>query len=340
MPPELYHQCIDSLLAGPTHLPTNAKRIKFEFDISESDFKRLPQAATHRNGKSVFWSIFEGSRRVRFRICARLASKSVGDHAFLENEWVHVPTIWPGAVSVKVNEEGYVDISRKQGTAGETPCEIASHLRIGRNVVSVAVASAAPRGTEFFGAVEILDTGTQGSIMENVIQQRSLPEAVTIELIKSRLAVGDDEVQVVNPEIHINVADPISGSLVRVPCRGDSCRHLDVFDLETLLESRRPKQCPHGGSRGSCLTCLATPKAWPDVAFADTWSCPICGGDVRPGHLVVDKFLHGVVGKLAIEAGKGKGLVPAVYVDGEGKWRGKPLAKEKEKEREAVTIDG
>lgn len=337
-PDMFYHQYVDWLLSGPTRLPTTAKLVKFEFEISDSDFKRLSQPTISRDGTSV-WSVFEACRRVRFRVCTRLASQSEQGAAFPEDKWVGASTVWPSGLTVKVNEDGYVGIPRKRGTDSGAPCDIAGYLRPGRNTVSVAVVSAAPPGTEFYGAVEMLNTATQSSIIENVIRQRSLQEVKTIEIIKSRLAVGDKELQVVSPEIYISVTDPISVSLVGLPCRGDTCSHLDVFNLRALLESRRPKRCPHGGSRTTCPACRASRRAWPDVPSADTWTCPVCGGDARPGHVVVDRFLQGIVRKLADEERKEGGCAQAVYVNGEGKWRPKILGRSKGKASEVVVLD-
>lgn len=334
----VYHQYIDSLLSGPTRLPTTARRIKFEFDITDGDFKRLPKCQVTSDGR-VFWSIFEGCLRVRFRICTRPASGSAEhDPAFPEAEWVGASPVWPSALTIRVNEDGFVDIPRKLRASGAKPCDIAAHLRPGRNVVSVAVVSAAPPNMEFYGAVEMLETGTPSSIME-AVRERWLPEAETIGLIEARLSVDDDDIEVVDPEIYIRVTDPISGSLAGLPCRGEACSHLDIFDLRALLESRRPKRCSHGGLRAACSTCTADPAAWPDVPSADMWTCPICGGDARPGRLVVDTFLQGIIAKLSFDPVRGASCAQAVYVDGNGKWRAKAPGKEKEEEREVVMID-
>ena len=335
MPQGSYYQYIDSLPAGPTRLPTNAARVKFEFDISDGIFKRLPKIRTGGDGR--YFTVFEGCLRMRFRICMRQDSGSK-DRTFSELEWVSMATVWPSAVTVKVNEDGFINIPRSKGNGSQMASDITAYLRAGRNVVSVAVLSEAPFGKEFFGAVEMLNMETKNTIVGNAIQEKSLPEAKTIALVKSRLDVGDDDLQIVDPEICISITDPISSVLVGVPCRGDTCSHLDVFDLGALLESRRPKRCPHGGVRQKCALCVAGPNMWPDVGSADRWVCPICGGDARPGHVVVDRFLQGVVKKLESDAGKGGPVARAIYVDGEGRWRAKSPGKREE--AEVVVVDG
>lgn len=321
-------------------MPTNAKLVRFEFDIPDSDLSRFAQITVGGDGKPASCSIFEGCRHVRFSICTRRVPEPVEGLTFPENEWVDAPTVWPDSLTVKVNEDGYATLLRRQGSNSDIPCEIAHMLRPGRNSVSVAVLSEAPPGHAFFGAVEVVDTATQKPIINSTLEERSLPETETISLIKSRLTAGgdDDDIQVVDPEIYISVADPISGSLVELPCRGDTCRHLDVFDLRALLESRRPKSCPHQRNRRTCRTCVANPGIWPDVTPIKGWACPICGGDVRPGHIVVDKFLQGVVEKLKEKVGE-ESSATAVYVDGDGEWRPK-ASEEKKREGEVVVIDG
>lgn len=332
-PHDMFHQYIDKLLAGPMLLPTNAARVKFEFDIAEPDFKRFFHVKAPEGG-SMMCSIFEGCRRVRFRICTRPVRGSTGDAPVPKSEWVAAQVAWPGMVTVKVNDSGFVEVPRKRHFGRDMPCEITAFLREGRNLVSVVVPSAAPPNQEFFGAIELVNTVTHEGIIEQTIAQRCMPEAETVALIKSRLVAEDDDVQVLDPTINISVADPISTGLVEVPCRGAACRHLDAFDLRALLESRLPRRCPHGGPPASCAECTARPHEWRRTGPVDGWRCPICGGDIRPGHLVVDGFLRGVVGKLKAE----KSAARTVTVDAEGLWRAKAQDKGG-KEREVVMID-
>lgn len=310
-----FHQYIDKLLAGPTRLPTNAARVKFEFDIAEPDFERFSHAKMSEGGRMIY-SILEGCWRARFRICARAVRGSARNVPFHESEWVAAPVAWPGIVTVKVNDS-FVDVPRKRLFGRDMPCEITVFLREGRNLVSVVVPSEAPSNQEFFGAVELVDTTTHEGLIERTVAQRSIPEAETVTLIKNRLAVEDDDIQVLDPTINISVADPISTVLVEIPCRGAACTHLDVFDLRAMLESRLPR--PHEGRR---------------TGPVDGWKCPICKGDVRPGYLAVDGFFKGVVGNLKAE----KSTARAITVDAEGVWRVKAGDKA-EKEREVVTID-
>lgn len=280
------------------------------------------------------YGTFEGCRRVRFRICTRTVRGSAEDAPILESEWVAAPVAWPGIVTVKVNDNGFVDIPRKRVFGRDMPCEINAFLKEGRNLVSVVVPSGAPPNQEFFGAIELVDTATHEGIIERAIAQRCMPDTETVALIKKRLAVEDDDIQVLDPTINISVADPISTRLVEVPCRGAACRHLDAFDLRAMLESRLPKRCPHGGPSASCAECAARPHGWQRTGPVDGWRCPICGGDVRPGNIVVDGFLKGVVEKMKAE----KSVARAVTVDAEGVWRVKAEDKA-EKKREVIMID-
>lgn len=326
-----FHQWIDKLLAGPTRLPTNAARVKFEFDVTETDFKRFRRAKMSQGGR-IMYSIFEGSRHARFRICTRTARGSAGDTPFPESEWVVAPMSWPGIVTVKVNDS-FVEVPRKRLFGRDMPCDITLFLREGRNLVSVVVPSQAPPNQEFYGTVELVNTMTHDSIIEQTAAQRSMPEAETVALIKNRLAVEDDDIQVLDPTINISVADPISTGLVEVPCRGAACTHLDAFDLGAMLESRLPR-CHHRGPITLCAECAARPHEGRRTGPVDGWRCPICKGDVRPGYLVVDGFLKGVVGKLKAE----KSAARAVTVDAEGVWRVK-AEDNAEKEKDVIMID-
>ncbi|SPN99556.1 uncharacterized protein DNG_02408 [Cephalotrichum gorgonifer] len=344
LPRERYYQYIDSLLAGPVPLKPNSALVKFGFDISESDFKERAQVGMARDGGSLVYGYFEGCRRMYFRICA-MPIRTMGEDSstIAENKWATAQTVWPEVLTAKVNEDGFVEFARKREFGRNLPCEITGYLKPGRNVLSVGVMLPPPEGYCFYGAVELVHTASLSSIMSTTLAQRVLAETDTVNTIKSRLSMSpgdgdgdDDEIQIMDPEICINLADPYSGSLVDVPCRGEACAHLDVFDLRTLLETRAVKEsCAHGTRvRGGCPECVARPSERLELSQTDVWGCPICNEDVRPGHIVVDGFLKGVVEELKREGGDAR----VVLVDAEGKWRVKVEAKKAMKPRESIVI--
>lgn len=75
--------------------------------------------------------------------------------------------------------------------------------------------------------------------------------------------------------------------------------HIDCFDLETFLQTRRRKG---------------------NVSVADQWRCPICNADARPPQLIVDGFLEEVRATLEKQ---GALQTRAIVVQQDGSWKPK-----------------
>jgi hypothetical protein len=144
--------------------------------------------------------------------------------------------------------------------------------------------------------VEEVQTLNRQTILDYVQRHGMIPESLAHEHAKSRgrrgLDLPDlDGLSLSSDELTIDLADPFTKSIFKVPVRGKHCTHLECFDLDIWLQTRPPKTlipaiaCPH--SELMRCDCEQTEK----ISRVDVWNCPICGRDASPYSLQIDGFL-------------------------------------------------
>lgn len=324
VPHERYYQYVGSCLARPTQLSTDGTQKKLKFQILPQIHATFSRVVEGIGKPFKFAEYYQGSSWIRFRICEAPSNIAI----LPEGDWLYKPTVWPSALSIKINEDGYPQVARKENFGKARPCDITSFVRVDRNELSVVILpSSHNSNASYFGAVELIVTASHSSIMRIIQEKKRLAEKSTLDVIKSRLSIcsvdGDDEGEVLaDQELCISLTDPFSTTRVKVPCRGVDCRHLDPFDLSTWLETRPSKdRCAHGlKDVTDCAKCAVYGVDWQEPSLVDTWKCPICSADARPNRLVVDGFLQGVVDSLEKQ---GLNTAKVIYVNAEGKWRPK-----------------
>lgn len=98
----------------------------------------------------------------------------------------------------------------------------------------------------------------------------------------------------------ISVLDPYtSGQMCRVPVRGNTCKHLECFDLEIHLSMHKREHSDY-------------------LSTVDGWHCPICMGDARPNVLFKDEFMMQVYRDLFLQ---GLSNIKAIVVEADGSWK-------------------
>jgi len=225
-------------------------------------------------------------------------------------------TNWPTTISISCNTQG-LEIRRPTHHGKDLPIELTNFIVCGTNTITISYMEHAPReiGGPRLIAVELVETLSHSSIMDLVWNQGVIPEEHTLQTIKHRLTRSADDDGVISEEnLAIELADPFSQTILKVPVRGAACTHLDCFDLETWLEtrpSRRPAACQHAPH----LPC-SCPKS-EEPSDPDKWRCPRCLGDARPYSLRIDGFLLKVRQQLEKE---GKLDTKSMHVKADGSW--------------------
>jgi hypothetical protein len=191
------------------------------------------------------------------------------------------------------------EIRRHTHHGKDLPVEVTAFVGPGENELRVTLPANDPSPSHHAIAVEEVQTLSRPSVIDYVYQHGLIPEPVAHDQIKSKARKGldildYDDVSLSKSELTIDLADPFTTSIFKVPVRGKHCTHLECFDLEIWLQTRLPKTvvpamaCPHSES----VKCDCDRKE--RISMVDVWDCPICGRDARPYSLQIDGFLLSV----------------------------------------------
>ncbi|KAK3377686.1 hypothetical protein B0H63DRAFT_222308 [Podospora didyma] len=283
--PERFYQALKSIVAGPSlMLPKNLMQ-KITFKVTRDQFALR---STSSNNSTELLPVAEhsnGSLRWRIR-CCRIP---VPEKAVTEQQWSTLDVSWPPNIFMTVNKQ-VLSVRRHTHNGKDLPTELTNFIVCGTNVIEIAIPDMKRDNTNNrFLAVEILETLSHSSVVELVWKNGPIPEGDTLQTIKGRLVGPPDEdgISFESPDLPIDLADPFSSVIFKIPARGVSCTHMECFDLENWLNTRPcnpPSKCPHG-----MATCSCPPSSEP--TNPDKWRCPICFKDARPYSLRIDSFL-------------------------------------------------
>jgi len=321
---ERHYQSVRKLALRPVSVAPRAAVHKLKFHLSDKDRDRLAHVETMQDSLSRAQRYRNGSLRIRVR-CCYVVDDQVPDMS--DSEWVMKQVTWPERVFLEINRIP-LSIRRKAHYAKDLPVDIVASVLLEENHLHVWVPEAAdcprdvPKDSQPYLAVELVETLSHSAILSLIKTHGIQPRSTTLGLIEKRLACSkdtdNDEIAMVNHEIAIDLADPFSSRIFKIPVRGIDCTHLECFDLETWLNSRlgKRKTCMFGAWSLSCKTCPSEPS------FVDKWKCPLCSSDARPYSLRIDEWLSGVRDKLEAD---GNLKAKSIVVSADGTWKIKEL---------------
>lgn len=311
-PTERHYQAVKGFPILPFATPPQPYLYKFKFTIPEMDYGKITKDEKVKGSALPVNLYSSGSLRVRIRCCYR--RKSAGP--FTQNTWAVTDTRWPEHIFMELNGAA-LGIRRKAHYSKDIPVEASSAIVPGENLLSIFIApgGSAPSNQEPCIAVELVETLSHSDILQMVRTHGKEPADKTREIIRSRLAGSseDDELAMVD-DLSIDLADPFTMSIFNTPVRGESCTHLECFDLETWLNTRLGKKCCYCNNAPGCINCAKEPS------FVDKWKCPLCGSDARPYNLRIDEYLVEVRSQLESE---NKLRSKSILVSPDGTWRPK-----------------
>ncbi|KAH7326349.1 hypothetical protein B0I35DRAFT_132410 [Stachybotrys elegans] len=277
-----HYQFITRLAVGPTHIVPQNRLWKLKFWLTEEQLSKVNPSVEPAPDDPPASRYYNGSYRYRLRLCA-LPDDRTPD----EEDWVVLAAHWPEHIFITFNGEPQFTL-RKQHSHHDRPIELTRSLVQGENLVEVSIPVSKLRqagNRNYFMAVEVVQTLSHESVKALVDGAKHVGAGDIMQELGRRLGSSgsDDDIMVINDTLTVSVADPFSGSLYKVPVRGNKCRHLECFDLETWLQTRPRK--PIGEPCEPCMT--------------DVWKCPICDSDCRPSSLRIDDFFAQIAQKLA-----------------------------------------
>jgi hypothetical protein len=309
---ERYYQAVKYLPVMPVLVLPTKRLFKMQFDVTVNLFALRSMSVQQGHGIPLM-EHFDRSLRWRVRTCKMPPNRKgrVEMH-----EWVGMDTAWPDHITMTINR-AHIEVRRCAHNGKDQTAELTPYIRPGMNELVVAVAEPKRKSPDQYAlAVELIETRSHSAILEYVLGQGVISEDETLNRIKCRLAAShdDDTVSIVIKDLSIDLADPFSRTIFKIPARGAYCSHMECFDLETWLKTRPTKtiKCPHGG--GKSCGC----NNQPEPSLADKWKCPICDRDARPYSLRIDSFLLNVRSQLEEE---NKMRTKSILVAPDGTWK-------------------
>ncbi|KAH7012446.1 uncharacterized protein B0I36DRAFT_256359 [Microdochium trichocladiopsis] len=333
---ERYYQSVRRLVLGPTSIAPKAVVHKFSFRLSPKDRDRLTPVETDPDELLPIQRDTNGTLRVRIRCCYLLDHQQ---HSITDGDWVTKDVVWPEHIFLEVNQS-VLTLRRKAHHSKDLPVEVPAKALLEENHLHVwipetaARAKEAPKNSHPYIAVELVETLSHSAILSLVKIHSIQQSSQTLEVIRRRLASttasNDDDIAMVSHELSIDLADPFTSGIFKIPVRGRDCTHLECFDLETWLNSRlgKKKTCTCGKGSSSCQSCPNEPS------FVDKWKCPLCSGDARPYSLRIDEWLAGVRDKLEED---GALRIKSIVVSADGTWKIKKAVEADEGRRDDET---
>lgn len=310
-----YYQFLDRFAIEPTILRPNKGTIQvFDFTVTAAEFADISQAV--RSEEIRIHQFRQGSLRYRLKIIGQLPKDKTSDVV----DWATSPCVWPTEIYCIFNGKS-VFPRRPQHFHQHLPIELTDTVQQGFNTLKISL----PQTTDNYKAVstyhlavEILSTMDHESTLALVDELGRISAEQTRSELARRLRPSDsDDIIVQGDSLCISLMDPFSASMVELPVRGMRCKHVECFDLEIWLQTRR-------GKPSQSLT---------EPALADGWKCPICGEDAGPRSLRSDEFLM-EVRKSLVEAGKIQ--TKSINVTMDGNW----TANEEDKDEDDDGADG
>lgn len=247
---------------------------------------------------------FNHSQRYRLRMCRHGRLNDGEETPFDTAKWAISRTHWPPHIFLSLNGEMVFPLL-EQHAHHDLPIELTNSLVKGVNKVKVHMPSFSQNIREkfaYFMAVELVVTLDHDSTRALVTSAPHVSVGQTKAEIKRRLQLDTDEIIIDSDTLTVSVADSFSSKLFDVPVRGRNCRHLECIDLENWLNSRPCKPSPEAG----------------EPTMVDTWGCPICGKDARPGNLQVDDYFVHIRDKLLEDR---MGNIQKILIAVDGSWK-------------------
>ncbi|KAI9309402.1 MIZ/SP-RING zinc finger-domain-containing protein [Cunninghamella echinulata] len=153
----------------------------------------------------------------------------------------------------------------------DKPFDLFSHLKPGNNVLTIHQEACA---CDYFFCVTSYTCQSEYTIIrdiQNRISGISDGERCVHKLLSigdKKLSDDDDDIHIIQQSVKLNLKCPISFTPIKIPVKGEDCRHPDCFDLCSYLAVNQ------------------------DLA---TWKCPHCNFFVPPTKLKRDLYFENLL---------------------------------------------
>ncbi|PVH94361.1 hypothetical protein DM02DRAFT_618673 [Periconia macrospinosa] len=315
------YQHVKDYLKEPLRLRDAGHKIeKWTFNVSREEMQAIPKNQETAPGAPPTRIVTGCMLRLR---CVKWPSSTLPD----EHKWTVADTSWiPNSYFVFNGE--HLQQRKKLHHGKDMPIDLTPYVHEGENVLEIAINRRPDDNSylDYLVAIEVLGFKSRADIVDECRNRRHISATESESHIRKKLSSStpaggdddsDDEIAIVESSLSVSLVDPFSASkMCDIPVRGSACLHYDCFDLETFLQTRKL----FGGN----------------VSAPDTWKCPICNGDARPQHLVVDGFMERVRDELVSQ---GLPNTRAIILDQHARWKPKAEVLEGVAERDSPDRD-
>ncbi|KAJ5094166.1 hypothetical protein N7456_010027 [Penicillium angulare] len=292
---ELFHYFSDFWLE-PTVVNPQVYNYEWSLTLAAEDIRRLPRyvESPEKEGYRKVVIYQTGCRAFRLR-CVAVKNSETRD---IKDLWPTAPTTWPSCFYIHVNGNELI-ARRKAHNGRDVPVDLSTFLTSGANKlqINLLLREDECKDMRYFIAVEKMEIHSFEMVRGQVqtIQAEKVRQTIRERLNKT---TADEDLAVVTENLTVSLIDPFTAQVFAHPARSDLCTHLDCFDLETFIRTRKSVSGP-------------TP-------LNDKWTCPICNVDARPQLLKVDRFFEEVreelVSKNQLE------VAQAIKISSNGSW--------------------
>ena len=288
-------QYLSGFVLSPTFIDPNTMMYHWNFSLSADDCLRCPRMITSGQGQRPIRTYQAGCRTFRLRSIA----VSNSEQKSATDLWPTAHTVWPSVFYIHVNGHE-MQVRRKAHNGKDLSLDITDNLHEGDNKISIHLLLEPNECKDFsyvFG-IESMEIGTFQHLRNRC---GTISAADVREKIQKRLnpsSSDNDDLTVVTDSLTVSLTDPFTAQVFRTPARSIHCGHLECFDLDTFISTRKSVSGPS--------------------PMNDNWRCPICNGDARPQCLIVDQFLEEVRAEL-IRQNQLEGA-QAIEIKADGHW--------------------
>ncbi|XP_072410436.1 zinc finger MIZ domain-containing protein 1-like isoform X1 [Chiloscyllium punctatum] len=183
-------------------------------------------------------------------------------------------TNWPASVQVSINATP-LTIERGENKATHKPLYLKHVCQPGRNTIQITVTACC---CSHLFVLQLVHRPSVRSVLQGLLKKRLLPAEHCIAKIKRHFSgggaisagnpglTGEDVVE--QTAMRVSLKCSITYRQIQLPARGQACKHIQCFDLESYLQLN----CDRG-----------------------TWRCPVCNKMALLEGLEIDQYMWGIL---------------------------------------------
>lgn len=99
----------------------------------------------------------------------------------------------------------------------------------------------------YYVGVSVLEKKNIDDLFKELIEHKTTPEELTVEMVKSKLQTNDDDFEYETNALVVSLKCPLMSTRISLPGRSTTCNHVQCFDLKSYLYMNENKPmwvCP------------------------------------------------------------------------------------------------